>query len=171
MRLFIGIPVPEEIALALSHIADPVASHARRVPPENMHITLSFLGEVQEEKLAGIIDELTELHHAPFNITLTRLATFPGVFHAEVQPSPALLQLHEDVIARMDRCGFSPEQRRYHAHITLARSRDRFRGASQIPFQPLQFTADTVVLYRSHLGGSGARYQHLHRVPLTSGSS
>jgi 2'-5' RNA ligase len=168
MRLFLGLPIPSELAQAFIHLTRAIElPKGRRIAPENLHLTLVFLGEVAEPTLARIEQELSELNFAPFQIKLTSLNTFPrgGVLFAEVEPTRPLLQLQAKVAASMARCGFAPEDRPYHPHLTLARFHGSLRlSQSQHTLPPsLQrsFTADTVNFYRSHLTPTGAHYEIL----------
>ena len=175
MRLFIGLPIPAQLAQTLARAARATnLPNARWTPPENMHLTLVFLGEVadSEARLPAILHELDGLHLTPIRLRLTHLDTFPraGVLFAEIQPTPTLLHLQSEVATRMARCGFPPppdskDERPYHPHLTLARLRSPVRLKSHqttLPASVLQpFVADTVNLYRSHSAPAGVRYEVL----------
>ncbi|HWW96148.1 MAG TPA: RNA 2',3'-cyclic phosphodiesterase [Edaphobacter sp.] len=168
MRLFLGLPVPSELAQGLTRLARTIELPKGRVTaPENLHLTLVFLGEVAEPTLPRIEQELFELTFAPFQIKLISLNTFPraGILFVEVEPTRPLLHLQAKVAASMARCGFAPEDRPYHPHLTLARFHGSLRlSKSQQALPPsLQrsFTADTVNLYRSNLIPTGAHYEIL----------
>jgi 2'-5' RNA ligase len=168
MRLFLGLPIPPELAQALARRTQTIElPKGRRTAPENLHLTLVFLGEVPELKFPPIEHELSELNFAPLQIKLTSLNIFPraGVLFAEADPTRPLLNLQTTVAAAMARCGFPPEDRPYHPHITLARFHSPLRlnrGQQALP-PSLQrtFTADTVNLYRSHSSPTGSRYEIL----------
>jgi 2'-5' RNA ligase len=178
MRLFLGLPFPRELAQALTRLTRAIEPpKGRWTGPENIHLTLVFLGEVAEPTLPLIERELSELNFAPFPLKLSSLNTFPraGVLFAEVEPARPLLHLQAKVAAGMACCGFAPEARPYQPHITLARFRGPLRlSKSQhaLP-HPLQrsFTADTVNLYRSHLTPAGAHYEILKSTPSIPNSS
>jgi RNA 2',3'-cyclic 3'-phosphodiesterase len=126
MRLFLGLPVPAQFAQSLSRSARATGlKDARWIPPENIHLTLVFLGSVADETLPAILHELDQLDPPPIRVRITRFGTFPraGVLFAEVEPTPALLQLQAQVAGRMARCGFPLDDRPYNPHITLARLR------------------------------------------------
>jgi RNA 2',3'-cyclic 3'-phosphodiesterase len=168
MRLFLGLPIPFELTQALARLTRAIElPKGRWTEPENLHITLVFLGEVAEPTLPPIEGELSKLTFAPFPLILTRLNTFPrtGVLFAEVEPARPLLHLQAKVAVSMARCGFAPEDRPYHPHITLARFHGPLR-LSQIqhtlpPSVQRTSTADTVNLYRSHLTPTGSHYEIL----------
>ena len=166
MRLFLGLPVPPPFAESLARSARATApKDARWIPPSNMHLTLSFLGSVADEKLPAILHELDHLRPPQVRLRVTRLGTFPrtGVLFAEVEPTPALLQLQSDVAAAMARCGFPPDARLYNPHITIARLRTATRLPDRqltlSPSAPRTFDADCVNLYQSRTLPEGARYE------------
>jgi RNA 2',3'-cyclic 3'-phosphodiesterase len=174
MRLFLGLPIPPELAQALTRLTQAIElPKGRRTAPENLHLTLVFLGEVAGPTLQPIEQELSELHFAPFPLKIASLNTFPrvGVLFAEVEPTRPLLHLQAKVAASMARCGFVPEDRPYHPHITLARFHGPLRlNKSQQALPPsLQrsFRADTVNLYRSNLTPTGAHYEILAQKKAT----
>jgi 2'-5' RNA ligase len=168
MRLFLGLPIPSELAQALTRLTRAIElPKGRWTAPENVHLTLVFLGEVAEPTLPPIEHELSELTFAPFPLKLTSLNTFPraGVLVAEVEPARPLLQLQAKVAASMARCGFAPEDRPYQPHITLARFRGSLRLSKNQHALPTSlqnsFSADTVNLYRSNLTPTGSHYEIL----------
>jgi 2'-5' RNA ligase len=183
MRLFLGLPIPSELAQALTRLTQTIAlPKARRTAPENIHLTLVFLGEVAEPTLPRIEHELSELAFAPLQLKLTSLNTFPraGVLFAEVEPSRALLHLQANVAAEMARCGFTtersqaPEGRPYHPHITLARLHGPLRLSQNqrtlLPSLLRTVRADTVNLYRSSTTPTGPHYQILAQKEATKPS-
>jgi RNA 2',3'-cyclic 3'-phosphodiesterase len=169
MRLFLGLPIPPELTHALTCLTQAIElPKGRRTAPENLHLTLVFLGEVAEPTLPHIEQELSELNFAPFQLKLTSLNTFPraGVLFAEVEPARPLLHLQAKVAASMARCGFAPEDpeaRPYHPHITLARFHGPLRLNKNQHALPASlqrsFSADTVNLYRSNLTPTVPRYE------------
>jgi 2'-5' RNA ligase len=168
MRLFIGLPVPVELIRSLIRTAQTMHLHEPRwTTPEKAHLTLVFLGEVAEERLFSIEQELTGLNMTKLHLRVTGLGSFPrsGILFAEVDPAPALLRLQEQVVEHMVHCGFPPEARPYRPHVTLARLRSPLRlGKTQLPrIDPARhsFRVDEVNLYRSHLGPKGSSYEIL----------
>jgi len=172
MRLFIGLPIPSAMATTLAcHARTMSLPKARWIAPESFHLTLVFLGEVAEQRLSSIKNELEEVNFSSFPIRLTNLNTFPraSVLIAEVDPINRLLHLQEQIVSRMARSGFAPEERPYHPHITLA----RFHGSQPRPPRLSEsqralpsllrrsLSADTINLYRSNLTANGAHYEIL----------
>jgi 2'-5' RNA ligase len=113
------------------------------------------------------VHALSELDATPFQIRITGFDTFPraGALFAEVDPSPRLLHLQAQVAERMAGCGFVPESRPYHPHITLARLRSPLRiNRSQfvrISGVRHSFRMEAVNLYRSRQTADGSSYDIL----------
>lgn len=170
MRLFIGLPVPTELAFALVRLTQALELRGSRLTPrENMHLTLIFLGEVAESAVPCIERELAQLSFASFPLRITGLNTFSraGVLFAEVAAVRPLLDLQSRVADGMAGCGFAREDRPYCPHLTLARLRGPLRLGKRQQDLPVSlqrsFPIDTVNLYRSHLTPTGSRYEVLAR--------
>jgi RNA 2',3'-cyclic 3'-phosphodiesterase len=134
MRLFIGIGLPISVAETVAQAAIRLvplsaASKIRWTPPANMHITLSFLGQVHEARLDVIERALGVIRATHMKLSLDGFGTFErvGVLYANVKASPVLLALAEQVVTAMETIGFARESRPYSPHVTLARTRDRIR--------------------------------------------
>ena len=176
MRLFVALALPEELRQQLADLQRGLRE-ARWVAPENIHLTLQFLGEI-DGGLAGDIDTaLTQLRQEAFAIRLEGLGTFGEGRHlrvlwAGVAPSQALLRLQSKVVRASETAGFQPEGRRFKPHVTLARFK-RASGAglsdylgSHGAFKSAPFPVREVLLYSSHLTRAGAIYRPEARYPL-----
>ena len=176
MRLFIGIGFPALVAEALAKSARSLvpqsqSARIRWTPPANMHVTLSFLGQVHEARRGAIEQALAAIHASSLPIELHGIGSFEraGALFADVKKSPALLALAEQVIAAMEACGFAREDRPYSPHVTLARTRDRLRlrsEKSQDPAFHQSFDATEFRLYQSLTLPGGAQYEVLRAFPL-----
>lgn len=178
MRLFIGIPLATEVIDALDRIAHSLRSpddRLRWASSESWHITLQFLGETAPEKYDCAWARLREIRsaHVPIWLEGTGIFDRAGVFFADVKVLPELRQLQKQVVAATARCGFAPEDRPYHPHVTLARAkadgRDslrklRARANPKSPFP--RFMASEFLLYEAFLGPGGSRYEVRERFPL-----
>lgn len=176
LRLFVGIPMPEMVVERLSSLASGLPG-ARWVPPENYHLTLRFLGEI-DEGTAHDVDEALDLVTGPaFPLTLSGLGSF-GSGHkqhalwAGLADSDPLLHLQAKVESALVRSGQPAEQRKYSPHVTLAYLTDtppaklaNYMGANGL-FQAGPFNVDRFCLYESVLGRSGATYHILQDYPL-----
>jgi RNA 2',3'-cyclic 3'-phosphodiesterase len=187
MRLFVGIPLADEVAHELGNVIARLregesAGPGRRLrwtAPESWHITLQFLGDATPEQLECLKERLGGVRAAAVPVRLGELGCFDraGVFFADVTVSPQLAALERCVVAATGPCGFPAEARPFHPHITLARSKGQGRGTelrglrAKVPGQPAftRFLAKEFVLYESHLGDGGARYEARMRVALDGG--
>jgi RNA 2',3'-cyclic 3'-phosphodiesterase len=176
MRLFIGIGLPILVAEALAEaatrlVAPAAASKIRWTPPANMHVTLSFLGQVNEARRDVIEKALATIHAHRMKLALDGFGTFEraGVLYASVKPSSVLLALVEKVVAAMEGIGFARESRPYSPHVTLARTRDHLRLRSNHPEDPAfhqNFETSEFRLYQSVTLPGGAQYEVLRVFPL-----
>ncbi|MBY0532330.1 MAG: RNA 2',3'-cyclic phosphodiesterase [Xanthobacteraceae bacterium] len=166
-RLFTAIEVPKEIGMMLSALRGGVHG-ARWISPENYHLTLRFIGDIDERtanEVAGILDFV---ERPSFNVTLTGLDQFggkkPRAIFAAVQPSPALIELQAEHERMMQRIGLPPEGRRFTPHVTLARLRDASvidvadYLATRGGFRPMSFPVPRFVLYSSRASQGGGPY-------------
>jgi 2'-5' RNA ligase len=179
MRLFVGIPLAAAVIGELSAISVRLRSNddgLRWSAPESWHITLQFLGNTGQEQYDCTVARLGELRSPAVDIRLEELGLFEraGVFFASVRLTPGLLSLQQRVNAATGLCGFIPETRPYHPHVTLARTKGkgRMRGLhelkARIHRQPAftDFVAEEFVLYESVTRPTGALYEVRERFRL-----
>ncbi|MDA1133118.1 MAG: RNA 2',3'-cyclic phosphodiesterase, partial [Proteobacteria bacterium] len=125
IRLFVALGLPAGVRERLALVRAPLPG-ARWVPPENMHVTLRFIGEV-EPPLATEIDTLLSRITAPsFDISLAGLGTFGSrgrvrALWAGVEQTVPLAHLQAKIETACRRAGLPPEGRKFHPHVTLAR--------------------------------------------------
>lgn len=176
-RAFVAIPMPEDAAARLAGLVRGLAV-GRRVPEENLHLTLAFLGEVTDAGLEELHEGLSGLRAAPVDLRFDGLGVFgddrPRALWAAVAPDPALLDLQRQVERAIRKAGLAPEARRFVPHVTLVRLKGRredagplarflaARGAGSAP--PVRAVAFS--LMSSWLRPEGAVYEELARYPL-----
>jgi len=168
MRLFVGIPLTSEVLDALESLSRSLRVNGdtlRWSSRETWHITLQFLGDTPAGKDECLIKHLGEIRspHVPIRVNGTGIFDRAGVFWAGVNVSPELRQLEKQVVAATAQCGFTPEDRPYHPHVTLARGKGNDRARllrrllnrveNEIDFPP--FEAGEFLLYESLLGPGG----------------
>jgi 2'-5' RNA ligase len=143
--------------------------------PGSWHVTLQFLGSCKPEQYDCIIARLRELRFAPLGMELGGLGTFDraGVLYIEVRVTRELTALQQAVTNATAPCGFTPEERPYHPHITLARRKGKGGRGSRNPNFKMQlqpglppFTADSFLLYESTPTPEGSRYDVRERFAL-----
>jgi len=177
-RLFTGLEIPQDVAFALS-LKRGGLTGARWIDPENYHITLRFIGDVDHQTADEVADSLDRLSNSlRFAIRLTHLGTFggdkPRALFAGVEPSEELSRLqaaHERVLQR---AGLPPEGRKFVPHVTLARLRGvsaedvaRFI-AEAARFEPLSFIPARFVLFSSRDSVGGGPYLVEQSYPLAA---
>ncbi|MGH8949957.1 MAG: RNA 2',3'-cyclic phosphodiesterase [Acidimicrobiia bacterium] len=179
-RIFVAVPLPDEVRMALTDGLDGVQLPGRVIPAENWHITLRFLGrtdEVAYDRLLGAMDG-SDLG-STFDLGLGELGAFPRARNATVlwlavtNGGERLDDLAAEVEEASQTAGFPPEDRPFRPHLTLSRIRpaedvnaliDGFSGVGTV------WRCRSVVVYRSHSGRGGARYEALETFPLTGKS-
>lgn len=168
-----------EAARALRERSFPV----RWVPPENVHLTLKFLGEVPDERvpdLAPAVDGVAA-GLAAFDMVITDFGAFPSLRRPQVvwvgvELSPTLGALQMGIEDAMARLGFPKEKRPFHPHLTLGRAHKRasaadFRGLAELVEQLAysdSFRVGSVDVMKSRLAPSGAQYEVVHSAEFTS---
>lgn len=144
------------------------------------HVTLQFLGQTSDEQAACVISNLQEIHAAPAPIRIEGVGFFEraGIFYAEIGLSPELIAIQQQVTATTRPCGFAPETRPWHPHITLAKTKGRSGTRALAPLKQAlrsnkenpvaEFLADEFLLYESFPGPEGSRYEVRARYPLSA---
>ena len=165
LRLFVGIDLPPELKLKLELLCSGVPG-ARWVDAGNLHVTLRFIGEVDEGMAADIDEALVPIRAPRFTLTLAGVGHFgTRMLWAGVERNPALLHLHEKIESAIVRTGFEPEGRRYAPHVTLARLKGppdpRLQSflAEHALFRAEPFAVERFSLVASYLTKSGAIYE------------
>jgi len=141
MRLFVACPMSPEMRRALLWVQESLRGQVRSAGfsrPENLHLTLAFLGET--EHVGDAAEVVSRICCAPFPLELEGTGCFGDVWWAGVSPSPALAALAASLRAGLRAAGFSPDKAPFRPHITLAR---RVR-ASAVPAVAVPHAAMTV---------------------------
>jgi 2'-5' RNA ligase len=172
MRLFVGIPVPDEVRAQLAAVVEQLQRRAddlRWSAPQGWHITLQFLGNANSDQFECLKPRLQQVRSTPVPVRLGALGAFEraGVIFVDVETGPDLIALQQRVVAATANCGFLAEDRPFRPHITLARAkgRKRFRGVpapgswrdNPPMFSP--FDAQEFLLYESFTEPQGSKYE------------
>jgi RNA 2',3'-cyclic 3'-phosphodiesterase len=170
MRAFVAVFPPPEVRREALAWATRLTSddRVRWTRPENVHLTLKFLGDVRAESLDGIRVALGEVcaEHAPFDAVLAELGAFPSARRAKIlwvgvgAGSERLRSLAADVDDALASLGFEREKRPYVPHLTLGRVRGRTLNFDLPPgVEGTGFRVRRVELTESTLAPKGATYR------------
>jgi 2'-5' RNA ligase len=190
-RTFVGLPIPPDRASALGRLQASLAPdlpEVRWTDPALFHVTLAFLGDVDDTRLDAVGRAVAEgaAGFAPFELELEGVGAFPDARRPRVvwaglagEGLGPLDELRKAVVAALKRVRQGPEDDRFHPHITLGRLKggrgpgpdatpviDRHRGWSAGPF-----AVEEVITFASSLGPKGPSYTPLARARLEGGKT
>ncbi len=188
LRLFVALEPPEPVRRRLvaaqgelRRAAGRHAEEVRWVAPDRLHLTLQFLGSVPEERLEAVRDVVRGAAGSsrPLRLEVRGAGGFPSarrpraVWGGVTGDLDGLQALVVDLGRALGPLGFPAGGRAFTPHFTFGRSRDG-RGAAGMggaiaaaaEAEPISWRADELVLFRSHLGPGGSRYEALLRAPL-----
>lgn len=168
IRLFVALSLPAEIRAQLAELAGGIPG-ARWVAPENYHLTLRFIGEVEAWRAEEIDDALLNIRARPFALSLRGVGIFEragrvGPLWVGVEKTDALAFLRTKVETALQRIGLEPERKRFAPHVSLARVDravpEKLIGYLQAHslFRAPPVAVESFVLYSSRLGKEQAVY-------------
>jgi RNA 2',3'-cyclic 3'-phosphodiesterase len=188
VRLFVAVEIGEMLANGTAKLSEELerraTAAARRakvtwIPADRMHLTIRFIGEVDDGKASMVREALAEpLAVAPFNLTLCGAGTFPKsgtprvVWLGVTEGREQLLRVEREITARLTPLGIPEEDRAYSPHLTLARVRDpaglkSARLLDGVTDRRIGTTRiETITLFHSKLSPKGPTYTPLLRTPL-----
>lgn len=174
-RLFTGLEIPPDVRMRLSLLRGGLRS-ARWIDPENYHITLRFIGDIDDRTADEVVAMLDSVRRTEVPVRLSGLGAFgsrkPHSIWARVEPSPALLELQAEQERLLQRIGLPAEGRKFTPHVTVARVKGSsarevaswlsLRGDFQVP----TFIASRFVLFSSRASLGGGPYVVEEGYPL-----
>jgi RNA 2',3'-cyclic 3'-phosphodiesterase len=185
VRLFVAVNLPDstrQAAHAAAAALRKAAPSVRWVLPETLHITLKFLGEVSEARLAEMkaaLDEMSAAVESGFTFALRGAGAFPNfrrprVFWLGVENGEGLIRVQSSVEGIFAPLGFPTEAGEFHPHLTLGRAGPPLSPAEQAAAEraarSLQYhdvvTVRSIELMQSRLSPKGARYEAVHSAEL-----
>ncbi|UZE93755.1 MAG: RNA 2',3'-cyclic phosphodiesterase [Candidatus Pacearchaeota archaeon] len=177
MRCFIAIDIPSEVREELARAEEVIRGFDKRaklkiVEPENLHITIKFLGDLTDDQVNKAKEVLREIKFEPFKVKLNSFGIFPSlnfirVVWVDVLPKEQLIELEkkiDDVIS--EKLGFR-RNRNFETHITLARAKyigdkQKFvEGLKNITVSPIEFEIKNFSLKKSTLTREGPIYEDI----------
>ncbi len=176
-RLFTAVEIPPEIGQTLSGLRGGLPG-ARWIDPENYHLTLRFIGDIDDAMARDIESLLGAVQQAPFDLQFDGLQSFggrrPRTVVATAAATPPLTELQAEHERLMQRVGLTPEGRKYTPHVTLARLRDSSSRqvadylALRQPYRSPPFRVDRFVLFSSRASVGGGPYVVEAAYPLSA---
>ena len=183
IRCFIAIEIPgllkRSIGDMIENLKKPGAD-VKWVPPQNIHITLKFLGSTDESLLETIKDSLSKKlsPYSPFYIKISGIGCFPDerrprVVWVGTHGSGVIGDVQRDIEAEMKKLGFSSEERKFSPHLTIGRVRSQKRIPEMMKrldeYRSIGFgdmEVKGITLMKSELKPAGAEYHPLAEIPF-----
>ncbi len=183
MRSFIAIELPETVQSSLSALQKSLmecGADIRWIKPENIHLTLKFLGFVDDKDIRDIVKQIegTCADYPPFDLVISGIGVFPHiksprVFWAGIEEKSTLLELQMEIDRNMATLGFKPEKRAFAPHLTLGRFRS-FKGRAVLADTIKSHTHErfgtvhvkALSFMKSELTSAGALYTRIAEVAL-----
>jgi 2'-5' RNA ligase len=168
IRLFVALGLPATLRSQLALLAGGIPG-AKWVPPENYHVTLRFIGEVESWRAQEIDDALAGIRARPFELSLRGLGVFEkggriSALWVGIEKAEPLIFLQGKIETALQRIGLEPERKRFAPHVTLART-DRAAPEKLIAhvqahnlFRAPPVPVESFTLYSSRLGKEQAVY-------------
>jgi RNA 2',3'-cyclic 3'-phosphodiesterase len=176
-RLFTGVEIPSGIGQALASLRGGLPG-ARWIDPGNYHLTLRFIGDVDDTIAHEVASMLGRIKRGGFDLHMQGLASFggrkPRAVVAQVSPAQELLGVQAEQERMMQRIGLQPEGRKFTPHVTLARLRDSSSRqvaeylAARGLFRTSPFRVSRFVLFSSRTSVGGGPYVVEASYPLNS---
>jgi RNA 2',3'-cyclic 3'-phosphodiesterase len=176
-RLFTGVEIPSDVGQLLAMLRGGLPG-ARWITPDNYHLTLRFIGDVDDVIAHEVASLLGRVKRGAFDLHLEGLTSFggrkPRAVVATVAPAQALLEVQSEHERLMQRIGLEPEGRKYTPHVTLARLRDSSSRdvaeflAARGYFRTAAFPVSRFVLFSSRNSVGGGPYVVEASYPLSA---
>jgi 2'-5' RNA ligase len=176
-RIFTGLEIPPDIAQSLATLRGGLPG-ARWIDAENYHVTLRFIGDVDDVIAHEVASMLGRVRRQAFALNIDDLTAFggrkPRALVATLGPAQALMELQAEHERLMQRVGLEPEGRKYTPHVTLARLRDTSSRqvadylSLRAPFRTASFSVSRFVLFSSRASVGGGPYVVEAAYPLAA---
>ncbi len=184
IRTFLAFPLPADILEVIRDVQQCLIGRDIRiswVKPENIHLTVKFLGEISPASVQLAIQaaETTAVGASPMELSVKGLGVFPDARRPRViwaglsGRTQSLIDFQADLEENLANVGFEKERRRFKAHLTLGRVKKKLSPVKLVSafdacggFASRSFAADRLVLYRSQLRPEGAVYTALQAFDL-----
>lgn len=184
MRSFIAIELPDEVKSSLSGLQDELKesrADIRWVKPDNIHLTLKFLGNIDGNNIGNIVQQIEGAcaKYPFFELEISGIGVFPNigsprVLWVGIQHTDAFTGLHSEIENGLASIGYDREGRRFSPHLTLGRFKS-FKGKADLSERIELHKNDrlgsigvqTISLMKSDLSPDGAQYSRVAEIALT----
>lgn len=185
IRTFIAIKIPEDIQEKLSDLQEKLQqaeAHVSWVKPDNIHLTLKFLGNIEEDQIPAIVSSLKESVKVvtPFQLQIGYAGAFPNIRFPRVvwigvtdDENGSLKALQTDLNERLARVGFKEENGRFNPHLTLGRVRSQKNRSNLlraieaiINIWVGVIAVNAIYLIRSELKPTGSEYTDIAEIRI-----
>lgn len=179
VRMFISVDLPQEYHENIAEIQSRLKDfNVKLVKPELVHITLKFLGEIDDNQIKEIANSLDDINCDPFSSTIAKVGVFPKPKYPKVVWIGAegdFKKLHDNVESVLKGFNFEKDNRKFSAHATIARVKRLPKKDMDSFLETLEkikdieigsMWVDTVKLKKSTLTPEGPIYETLHEVKL-----
>jgi len=186
IRTFIAIELPEKIIYTIGKVQEEIKSYGlkiRWVRPENIHLTLKFLGDTKaadKENVARAVSE-SVTGYPPISLAVKGIGVFPGIKRPRViwlgvsNQLDVLTTFQKTLDEKLEAIGFPKENRPFRGHLTLGRIKSKIDPKKLndalkefTRFESEHFLADRIILYKSDLKPNGPVYTKLIETYLTA---
>lgn len=181
IRAFLAFDIEDQrILQRLSHAQKQIANsgaNLKTVKPQNIHVTIRFLGDIQQSMVDTIHEEMKQISFSPFTIELKGLGVFPKLSYPRVvwaginKGSEELKNVFQQLEPRLRGLGFKPDTKGFSPHLTIARvrgGRNKFRLAEivqeMLDYEFGTIKAESLRLKKSNLTPRGPIYKNLREV-------
>jgi len=180
IRLFISLKIPDEV---LDRVLEEVHNAAENPfkfkweTKDKIHLTLKFIGEVEEKLVEHISNELEFVeNYSSFECSISRFGFFfrnnePKILWSDLQSERSFTPIVDELNQRMEKFGIESEKRKFKAHLTLLRIKQEvtekfIQRIKTYELEKINFTANKITLVQSQLSKEGARYKDLKTYEL-----
>ncbi len=182
IRSFIAIEISESVREKIADLQEELKKHQERISwtkPDNIHLTLKFLGDIEESKTKSIGESLTTAtkEFQPFNFFVKELGIFPNFRRPRVlwvginNTGNELNKIHSKIEQQLNQLGFPKEKKRFNPHLTIGRVQSQVSDQFIEKFNTCKFDGgkvkvEEIIFMKSRLRPKGAIYTPLKKLRL-----
>ncbi len=175
IRLFIALKIPEEIKDKIFGYCFDAIENAvgyKWEAKDKVHLTLKFIGDVKDELLPRIIDEIEFIkNYSAFDCIVSRFGFFfrdnePKILWCNLEADDSIISLVDEINNRLQKFDIEIERRKFKGHLTLLRIKEKvtedfIKRIKEYKFDPIKFTTNQIALIQSELKPTGSEYKVL----------